>query len=146
MMTMTTIADEHGPRRQVVAAATAGMILLLAGCVAATGQASVPAATSAEYIIRMQMPAGGFGEVGRLLLRADGGGELTVTAGGADAERLRQAWQVVSSRPTLTTKFRDTAGGLDGATVKRGAPDYGLAIADVMSREFGFFLSPRGAR
>jgi hypothetical protein len=68
--------------------------------------------------------------------------ELKTTASGADADRLRAAWAEVQARPALKTKLKDADGNLVGKTVSRGSPEYPEALADVMSREFGFFLTP----
>jgi hypothetical protein len=107
-----------------------------------TESAVEPAASApTQYAIQARKAEGGFAEVGRLLLQPGGQGALTVTATGPDADRLRKAWSEVSRRLVLTTKTRSAQGGLVGRDVPRGAPDYGKAVADVMSREFGYFLT-----
>jgi hypothetical protein len=125
--------------------------VLVAGCGAPAAAPAVKLPTEsaaepvvsapAQYAIQARKAEGGFVEVGRLLLQSGGQGALTVTATGPDAERLRAAWSEVSRRLVLTTKTRSADGMLVGRDVPRGSPDYGNAVADVMSREFGYFLT-----
>jgi hypothetical protein len=131
------------------AAAAFGVALaasLVGGCAAPGPVAPPPGAAvqagAARFIVLRLRPLGGFAEVGRLTLQPDGRGELTIAQPGADADRLQQAWDQVSRRPALRTKVHGSNDQLVGRSVARGAPGYVDAVADVMSREFGFFLSP----
>jgi hypothetical protein len=130
-------------RRQLILSLATCVLFLVAGCSepsAAPASAAV-GQRAAQYAIQARKPEGGFVEVGRLVLRPTGQGQLTVTASGPEAERLRAAWTEISRRPSLATKARAADGMLVGRDVMRGAPEYGNAVADVMSREFGYFLS-----
>jgi hypothetical protein len=91
---------------------------------------------------RTKQADGTFAKVGVFHFLADGKVELTVTGTGPDADRLRAAWKDVEARPNLQTKQEGAGGDLVGRPVARGAAEYPAALADVMSREFGFFLSP----
>jgi hypothetical protein len=91
---------------------------------------------------RTKQADGRFATVGVFKFSPDGKVELTVTGSGADADRLRAAWREVEARPELKTKAEDAQGTLAGKPVGRGTAEYPVALADVMSREFGFFLSP----
>lgn len=95
-----------------------------------------------EFSVQAQGGDAAFGEVGLLKLHRDGHSLLTVTAKGSEADRLRAAWNTVNGRAELDAKVRDAEGRLVGRKVKRGASDYPAAVTDVMSREFGYFLTP----
>lgn len=101
-----------------------------------------PAKTTSSLEARTKQTDGTFAKVGVFHFLPDGKVELTVTGTGPDADRLRAAWKEVEARPTLQTKQEDAQGNLAGHPVARGAAEYPAALADVMSREFGFFLSP----
>ena len=105
--------------------------------------AAAPAESKSTHLVaKFRQPDGRFATIGAFDFRATGDVELTVTASGPEAGRLRAAWAEISARPSLNTKLRDADGNLVGKAIERGAPDYPTAVADVMSREFGFFLSP----
>lgn len=121
-------------------------LFAVAACGSAAGPAPstqpAPPGTPTRFAVQARRVDGAFAEVGRLALRPDGSGDLAVSVSGSEAERLRSAWAEVSRRPVLTTKQRDASGMLAGREVPRGDPAYPAAVADVMSREFGYFLSP----
>lgn len=75
---------------------------------------------------------------------------LTVTAQGAIADELRAAWDAVRALPVIAMKWsepdpQDESGDtflIDGADVRPGTPEYPRAVADLLSRRYGFFASP----
>lgn len=150
MTTMTTIIEFPSPaasarssRRALLTTTAVATAVLLAACVSPSTSV---AATASHYVVQTRKAEGGFIEVGRLVLQPDGRADLTITATGTQAERLRGAWSDVSRRPSLATKARGGDGQLTGQAVTRGSPEFGAALADVMSREFGFFLSATDSR
>lgn len=138
--TMTAERQARPLRRRGLLGAWCGAALLPA-CAAPTDTSTPPE----RYIVQARAETGGYAEVGRLVLYSDGRGDLTLTAGGAVADRLRAAWSTVSQRPVLDTKTHASDGMLTGRKVARGAPGYSIAVGDVLSREFGFFLVAGGA-
>jgi hypothetical protein len=105
--------------------------------------APAPAAENAPRLFAKSRQADGkFTAIGYFDFKPGGQVDLTVTDTGAEGTRLKSAWANVSARSSLNTKLRDADGNLVGKTVTRDSPDYSTAVADVMSREFGFFLTP----
>lgn len=118
------------------------LALWLAACNSPAASAAGLAHDAAtHYIVHARAAEGGFIEVGRLVARADGRIALTVTTSGAPAERLHKAWSDIDRRPSLSTKLRAADGSLVGRIVDRGSPEFAAALADVMSREYGYFVS-----
>ena len=131
------------PKRLLQAATTLLVVLLLVAC----GTAAISAAAAASHhVIQTRQADGGFVEVGHLILHADGRAELTVTTTGAPAQRLREVWSDIDHRASLSTKVRAIDGTLVGRPVARGSPEFAAALADVMSREYGYFLSEMPTR
>jgi hypothetical protein len=109
-------------------------------------QPAASSAASAGTVTRLAAQSrqsdGRFATIGTFTIQPGGKTDLAVTGSGADADRLRTAWDDVQRRPALKTKLHDADGNLVGQVVPRESPKYAEALADVMSREFGFFLSP----
>jgi hypothetical protein len=93
---------------------------------------------------------GRFATVGELDFPAKGKPALTVTDKGPIGAELREAWSEVSAMPAIKMKWSeidpaDPSGAtqlLKGRDVPRGDPDYPQAVADILSRQFGFFATP----
>lgn len=116
-------------------------LLLVASNSPAASAAGLTNDAATHYIVHARAAEGGFVEVGRLVARVNGRIALTVTTSGAPAERLHQAWSDIDRRPSLSTKLRAADGSLVGRIVDRGSPGFAAALADVMSREYGYFVS-----
>ena len=103
-----------------------------------------------ERLILSKLVAGQVHVVGELDVAASGEGKLTVNASGAAAEALRAAWREVSAMPLIRMKWSETDPAdksgqtqlLLGRDVAKGDPAYARAVADILSRQFGFFASP----
>jgi hypothetical protein len=106
--------------------------------------ASSPATESSvtRFTATRRQSDGRFATIGTFTIHPGGKTELTITGTGPDADKLRAAWADVQARPVLETKLHDANGDLVGEKVPRKSPKYPEALADVMSREFGFFLTP----
>jgi len=97
-----------------------------------------------------KMVDGQFVAVGNLTFDPAGKAVLTVQDRGPVGAELRAAWSEVSALPAIRMKWSeldpsDKSGAtqlLKGRDVPRGDPDYAKAVADILSRKFGFFGTP----
>lgn len=88
--------------------------------------------------------------LGDLDIADSGEAALTVTAAGAEGEALRSAWEEVRRLRKVPMKWSerdpgDPSGGTErlmGREVSPGDADYPRAVADYLSRRYGFFASP----
>ncbi len=93
---------------------------------------------------------GQFVPVGELTFGPKGQATLTVLDKGPVGEQLRAAWKEVSAMPNVLMKWSeldpaDKTGAtelLKGKHVPKGDPDYPTAVADILSRNYGFFGTP----
>lgn len=103
-----------------------------------------------ERLILSKLVAGQVHVVGELNVAANGEGKLAVKAPGAEADALRAAWREVSAMPVIRMKWSETDPAdksgqtqlLLGRDVAKGEPEYVRAVADILSRQFGYFASP----
>jgi hypothetical protein len=93
---------------------------------------------------------GKFVVVGELAFGPKGEPTLTVQDKGPAGDQLRAAWAEVSKMPKVLMKWSeldpaDKTGAtqlLKGKEVPKGDPDYPTAVADILSRNYGFFGTP----
>jgi hypothetical protein len=93
---------------------------------------------------------GQFTRVGQLEFGPKGQATLTVQDKGPTGAQLRDAWKEVSAMPKVLMKWSeldasDKTGStqlLKGREVPKGDPDYPTAVADILSRNYGFFGTP----
>ena len=101
-------------------------------------------------LILSKLAGGRFVAVGELDFKAPGKPTLTLKQDGPQGAELRAAWSEVSAMPVIRMKWSevdpaDATGStqlLKGRDVRQGEPDYALAVADILSRQFGFFGTP----
>jgi hypothetical protein len=87
---------------------------------------------------------------GELVFTGQGAAELRTGASAEFAPALQAAWAEVSALPVIRMKWeeddpRDPSGNtvrLMGRDVAKGSPDYADAVADLLSRRYGFFVTP----
>ena len=100
-----------------------------------------------------KMVDGRFVAVGELAFDPRGKATLTVRDQGPAGAELRAAWSEVNAMPTVLMKWSEVdpsdKGGathlLKGREVPKNDPEYPRAVADVLSRRFGFFGTPSNA-
>ena len=93
---------------------------------------------------------GQFTRVGELAFGPKGQATLTVHDKGPVGAELKEAWKEVSAMPKVLMKWSeldpsDKSGAtqlLKGREVPKGDPDYVTAVADILSRNYGFFGTP----
>lgn len=103
-----------------------------------------------EKLILSKLLAGQVGVVGELEFTAPGLAQLSVKTTGAAAEGLRAAWDEVGAMKVIRMKWSETDPDdksgqtrlLLGRDVAKDDPEYPRAVADILSRQYGFFASP----
>ena len=93
---------------------------------------------------------GEFAPVGELAFGPGGQASLTIRNNAPAGPELRKAWSEISAMPKVLMKWSeldpsDATGAtrlLKGREVLRKDPDYPKAVADILSRKYGFFATP----
>lgn len=101
-----------------------------------------------EKLIISKLVDGSVTVVGELEFGAKGKATLSLKAKGELADELKAAWDEVSALKAIRMKWAEPdpkdpdQSLLKGRDVPKGHADYPRAVADVLSREHGYFATP----